>query len=403
MKATKERKPGKEKDFFPKPEPGKYRPQISTNFSCGAQPEPISVTLGGMPRLAAMLQEIGMKVLEQSVEDGEPLDIEPADCVFTGEIAIAVAAAKNGNSDIATRIQAIDCVVPEPLFDIADSLGSFTDENGVSRTIANADELAASHLLAASVTASKGATVEEVEQVTVEAENYVPFPLKIPKYLVPKELANHEDFVKAQVAIERSVSPTFFVRTKKNDWNSSMQKYCKKVEDSTIIGWIISHNGDLDKGRVSEKEEYLMSIGHIALRGKYPNLRRFAEHTTKDAILRKLGVIEIDTVFHLVDVQAKRCARSIGKLLAVVMPTKRTREITSEGDSSMLVSYTTERLESHGRAEEAALTHAFLGQFRNSVKKKQCHYRPSETWKSFARRWLASYILEQPTPYDVPT
>jgi hypothetical protein len=394
MKAT--NKSGKKNDDFgfPKPQPGKFRPQISTTFSSGAQPEPNVVTITGMPKLAAMLQEVGMKVLETQVEDGEPLDIEPADCVFAGEMAVAVASAKNGNSSLSTRIQAIDVEVPQPLFEIADAIGAVTDDNGVAHPLANADKLAINHFVAAAFTASKPGTVEEVERITREANSYVPFPADKPVYLVPKELASHDDFSKAKVAMERSVSPSFWTNRVKNDWISSAAKYEKKVKDSSFLGWLIINRKELTKGRVSQKEEYIMQIGHIMLRDKYPTIRHYAEAITTDSDLRRLGVLELDELFRLVDVQAKRCKRSIGRLLATVFPVKRTREISPEGDTSMLVNVTAEYMETCGKVDDQALTTAFLGGFTNTNCDKGCHYRPHEDWRAFAYKWISSFQID---------
>jgi len=385
----------KKNSWLPVPQPGKYKVQIQTIFSTGTPVSPVSISVTTIPQVADLLYKAGVSLLEERYVKGSTLDIEPADVLFAGEIAIAVAAAKNGNSELSKQIAVLDCHVPEPLYEIADSIGIVTDEFGTSRPLENADELALSHYVAAAASVSKLGIFEEVQELILETKNYVAYPKDKPKLLVPVEYLSNELFAKCASTANRMTSPSLF---KKNSdrWTESMVKHKKKKScEPNFLVYLENMRLRFLAQKETESSAFISNLVYIMLHEKYPRARALAKTTSKDLIYAPAGIIELEHLRRLTDIQIKRCARSIGKLLDEVIPSRKTIGITRKGTLAMLISSGPDgTMTVDHPSEEENQTLAYVAQFKVHPTPIKCKYTPQEEWNTFTNEWIYSYQTE---------
>jgi len=350
-----------------------------------------------------LLCNIGIGVLKSIVDDGEPIDLQPADVIFAGEIAVSVAAAKNGQSDLLSRIAKIECEVPQPLFDIADAIGCQTDDLGTVRSLENAEKLAVSHLIAACATDDPLGQCEDIDKIVSETEGYVAYPKADPRLFVPIEYTQPESYDKCARIMERVSSPKIFSKTP-NSLTKDFHKFKKNRKGSaTLMDFLDYEDKKLGSSRESSVTGYLLDIARVMIRDKYSQTKAFASRIGSNTQHQALGIIDIDNVFKIVKVRTNRCARSIGRLFKIIMPCRNTRELTKEGTfESLMHSGANGSIICQRQAEAEELTLAYVAQYKIEPTPHQCIYTPGTHWESFVDEWIRSFLKEDFDTGDPP-
>jgi len=379
--------------WIPAPQPGKFPVLVKSSFSPGTAISPVTVTVSTIPQIARILYESGVALLEDELDTSEGLDLEPADITFAGEIAVAVAAAKNGNSKLSKDIATINCAVPEPLFNIADAIGDTTDQFGTLRKLENADSLALSHYVASAACAEKLGVQADIEEIILEAANYVAYPIDDPKILVPKEYLIKDELARCKSEIKRAFSPTTFRKSHNERWNDTMTKHLKKAEnDNHFLGFIERMRMRFGQARDVETRGYLDSMTNFMLHRKYQKIRGLANRVSEDILFKTTGILELKGLHKMVHTQTKRCKRSIGTLLAYIIPSKSTRELTRKGSTACLINGKLDnKLQADAVSSVEDQTLAYVARYEVTPQPTRCAYILDEDWNLFTNAWLLSF------------
>lgn len=395
QRPVKEKKKSNKVSWIPMPQPGKFPVLVKSSFSPGTAISPVTVTVSTIPQVARILYESGIALLEEELDTSEGLDLEPADITFAGEIAIAVAAAKNGNTKLSKDIATINCAVPEPLFNIADALGDTTDQFGTLRKLENADSLAISHYVTAAACTEKLGMQSSIEEILLEAADYVAYPIDDPQILVPKEYLIKSELARCKSEIKRAFSPTTFRKSHNERWNDSMTKHLKKAEnDNHFLGFIERMRLRFGQARDVETRGYLDSMTNFMLHRKYQKIRGLANRISVDILFKTTGILELKGLHKMVHAQTKRCKRSIGTLLAYVIPSRTTRELTRKGSTACLIDCqldNTIRANAVSSVEDQTL--AYVARYSVTPQPNRCVYTIEEDWNLFTNAWLLSFRI----------
>jgi len=372
----------------PVPQPGKFAPRIQTAFVSSAEVTQVQVTLTAMPALAGVLHAIGFSALEAKVEEGEPIDLQPTDIAFAGELTASVSASLSVPVPLAQRIRLIDAPVPLPLLQIADTLGTVHDDLGVQHELLNAHGLMINHFIAAGHAAMPNATLQSTVEAENEARQYTEYPEENPKFFMPNVFVEEAFF-------KENSKPILAAQEALRDAGVNSPAPSKKKNDTkSFARWILeSSTWDYSKIKPDDMELIGLQLAK-KLQCSRPTLKQLARTVNKSQFLSSLGVIEIDPLFKTVEQFIKRTDRTITQFLGAVMPVGSTQSLTPEGSPASIIHVTNGQLTSSAKCSDLDLTLAFLIGMKVKPPPTVCTYKCSEEWKPFAEKWIRSFLLE---------